>query len=137
MHFDAALNLVWLCLGIAMLALTVYTSTRAARDERRAPWLRLAGAIVIAGTLFPCVSATDDIVWMDRGAQRSEHQSSRGDSTRLLLNFHQASDASLPVGTIRVGCTFVFLAFLLVPVFQLVVRHRTGETGRSPPAWAL
>ena len=137
MHFDAALNLVWLCLGVALLALTVYTSERSARGRKHAPWLRLAGAVVIAGTLFPCVSATDDLVWMERSTPRSEHQNTRSDSTRLLLNFHQASEASLPIGTVKLGCTFVFLGFLLVPVFQSIGRQRTRVTGRSPPAWVF
>ena len=136
-HFDAALNLVWLCLGAVMLILTVYTSARSARAYNRAAWLRLACTVVIAVALFPCVSATDDLVWMERASPRSEHQSSRSDSTRLLLNFHQASEATLPVGTVRVGCTFVLLGFLLVPIFQMIARQQTRETGRSPPAWTL
>ena len=138
MHFEAALNLAWLSLGSVMLALAVY-NLKHRRVARVACWLQLAGVLAIAGTLFPYVSATDDLLWMEANASRSQHESNRTNSgdNRSLVSLYQAADASLPAHTIRLGYVLLIFALLLLPEFRYSACRRGHFMGRSPPPCAV
>ena len=145
MTFDTALNLVWVLVGTAALG------ALAARDVcRRVPlWNRCRRALAVGiacVALFPCVSASDDLVQFER----LKASSLRGDQgidafsvkrvekpalylARLLesLENFQISSAHRLLFTPRL--------LALVGTFsnQGVERPLPSRLGRSPPALAF
>ena len=134
MPFDVALNLAWLGLGSLILALTIGAS-RYLKGRNSVPyWLRIAGAVAIAGALFPFVSATDDLVRMEAIASPTEHQDTRNTgSNNSLLHLYQATEAFLTSGAIRIPYTPVFFAIPRSIAPQSLGYVRLHIAGRSPP----
>ena len=103
-------------------------------------WIQFVGAVAIAGALFPYVSATDDLVWMENLSSRTEHQEGRNAGTSnassSLLALYHAGEAFLISRNIRIACVFVFLAMTLALVIRSFDCSRVHASGRSPPAFA-
>lgn len=137
MHFDVALNVAWLFLGILTFVLMLRASRCVRSKAVSRFWLRIAGAVAIVGTLFPYVSATDDLVWLEASNTRSEHQDSRStgssNSNSGLLSLYHVSQSSVGSGTVRVACVLVFLAMTIAPILRTFSYVSLRPAGRSPP----
>lgn len=135
--FDGALNLAWLVLGAIAFAMLL-PSRFGRRKFVSESWLRLAAVMAIACTLFPYVSATDDLVWFETSSTLSEHQSDRqtdsSNSNSGLLGLYHASQSSVRSGTISVFCILIFLALIVLPALRRYSSVEICTAGRSPPA---
>ena len=134
-HFDAALNLAWLALGAAALGSAIFDS----RDFRSSSASRIITALVFAGLLFPCISASDDLVWMEAVPVPPEHGREHSDTSTAsassgLITLLQAHDSQITGGAIRLTCNFIFLGLVIAPVSFSVSRASSPGVGRSPPA---
>ncbi len=144
MTFDAALNLVWALVGaVALGALAV-------RDvRRRTPfWDRCRGALAVfiaSVALFPCVSASDDLVRFERLQVSSQAASAvasplpekRGEKPALYLARLLESLENFQISTAcRFLVTLFFLALVAAFSHQRVERPLPCPLGRSPPRFA-
>jgi hypothetical protein len=127
-HFDTALNSIWLALGILACA-------RAVRATRRSNGFRVAGVVLLlAALLFPFISATDDVVRIEHLRGQSNHSSSsqRG-PTDDLIRLYQTMDTPLVCAVLRVSLTLFFVLLIATSVVRRIDRSRPFESGRSPP----
>jgi len=142
--FDAALNLVWALVVAAALG------ALAARDvSRRAPLLdgcRRALVVFIAClALFPCVSASDDMVQFERLQVNSRTGGEvvgglpikRGEKPALYLARLLESLENFQISTARqLHLTLCLQALVGTLSDQGVERPLPSRLGRSPPAFA-
>jgi hypothetical protein len=130
--FENILNGVWLLLGfIALIAI------RARSTKSRSPVLCCIGVALVIATLFPIISASDDIIRIQHLERGHESQSQRSNShkrtTDSLIRLYEAMESPLAVTPVRV-CFVLFFAFLIVSLCNPDVRQRTiAQSGRSPP----
>jgi hypothetical protein len=130
-HFDTALNLVWFLLGAMALVATLGLSRRASFDNKR---LHLIGVAAIVVALFPYISATDDVLRIERfGSQQTHENGCKHKTSDDLLRLYETLDSPLISGSCRIALTFIFLSLLVAPVQKLIRRSITLEAGRSPP----
>jgi hypothetical protein len=143
MTFDGALNLVWLLVGAAALGVL------AARDMcRRVPlWDRCRRALAVAiacVALFPCVSASDDLVQFERLKASSLSQdevdalpAKRVENPALYLARLLESLENFQISTVRQLHVTLSLLALVGPFSnQGVERPLPSRLGRSPPVLA-
>ena len=138
MHFDAALNLVWLAIGIGAFASALHAPRRPFLLCRTLSPSQLAGVIVLLGTLFPYVSATDDLVWLEAVNSAAEHSTEHGSGRSQgtlanLLAFAQAQDSAPASRAFRISPAFVEVGIATLPVFRSLARDSAVSVGRSPP----
>ena len=149
MHFDVALNAIWLALGVFALASTV--RARHLRTHQHAPaWLHVSGVALIIAALFPYISATDDVVRIQHmdlrqieshhavaqshEADRSgSHQGDKKSSTETLIRLYEAMDTPVLGTASELVFTLFFLALVIAPLLLTVTREVTLRNGRSPP----
>jgi hypothetical protein len=134
--FETILNAVWLALGA--LALIVMLS-RARKD--RSPLLCCIGVGLVITTLFPVISASDDVIRIQHleKAHNARRNPSDPDSRKRtndnLIRLYEAMESPLAVTPLRISFTLCF-AFLIVPLCSAYARQRTiAQGGRSPPIW--
>jgi len=132
--FDTILNSVWLLLGLFALALII---ARVPKGRSRA--LCCIGVGLIIATLFPVISATDDVIRIEHleHAHRShrDHQTSsnRQALNDTLIRLYEAMDSPLAATPVQISFVLVF-AFLLLLLCEAYARKLTIATnGRSPP----
>lgn len=144
MTFDAALNLLWALMGVGALGALVI------RDARRQAPLgarcRSALAVFIASVaLFPCVSASDDLVRFDRlqvslpatNPVASPLPEKRGPRPALYLARLLESLENFQISaTCRFLITLYFLALVGAFSHRGVERPLPCPFGRSPPRFA-
>jgi hypothetical protein len=127
-HFDTALNSIWLTLGILACA-------GAIRAARRFSGFRVAEVVLVAAALlFPYISTTDDVVRIEhlRG-QNSHSSSSQRGPTDDLVRLYQTMDTPLVCAVLRVSLTLFFVLLIATSVVRCIDRSRPFESGRSPP----
>jgi hypothetical protein len=147
-QFDTALNAIWLVLGAFALANTL--RSRHFRTRSHAPaWLHVSGVALVFATLFPYISATDDVLRIQRADQRitarhdnsrssqadkkSSHEGGKKSSTDALIRLFEAMDTPV-VCTVRKICfTLFFVALVVASVQRIVTREVIFKSGRSPP----
>ena len=135
MHFDTALNLVWVVLGIVALASTI----RAALIRNRHPsavWLHVIGVALIVAALFPYISATDDLVRTENlTSTHRQHQSSSGKKTPNdnLIRLFETLDTPLACATCAIAITFFAVWVVFVPIAGWHRNTVSECVGRSPP----
>jgi len=135
-HFDTALNLVWLLLGFIALASTVRAAIRKSGTNHTSAWLHVIGVALIVATLFPYISATDDLVRSEAlSTQQDQSHSPSGKKSPNdnLIRLFETLDSPLACET----CIFM-LTFLAMWVISLPLARRDGRiapacAGRSPP----
>jgi hypothetical protein len=134
-HFETALNLVWLLLGLLALACTAHAAFRQERERRRAPaWLHIVGVGLIVAALFPYISATDDILRIDRfSAQHDSNRQSNQTKTDDLIRLYEVMDSPLACPVSGVILIFFFVSLVFAPFARLIDRIAPFEAGRSPP----
>lgn len=134
MTFDVILNAAWLLVGLSALAII---QTRVQKGKSRT--LCCIGVGLIVTTLFPVISATDDLIRIQHleRIHQAQHQNSGTSSHKsandTLIRLFEAMDS--PVISKPVEITFTtFFAFLFIPSSQAFARRRTiAQSGRSPP----
>jgi hypothetical protein len=130
-HFDTALNLVWLLLGAIALATTLGLSRRASFNSK---WFHFIGVAAIVVALFPYISATDDVLRIERFGTPQTHESGcKHKASDDLLRLYETLDSPLLCGSCRVALTLIFFSLLAAPVQSLIGRSIPLEAGRSPP----
>ncbi len=136
MHFDTALNLLWVLLGLSALAGTIRTRLRQPSSGNRAPaWLHIAGVALIVAALFPYISATDDVLRIQHFNAQQDHQhpDKKHSSDNNLIRLYETMDTPLiSAAVVLVFCTF-FISLVTTPVNALIDRSEPFESGRSPP----
>ena len=131
MHFDTALNLVWFLLGAMALATTLGLSRRASFNHK---WFHLIGVAAIVVALFPYISATDDVLRIERfEAQQTHENGSKHKTSDDLLRLYETLDSPLLCGSCRIALTLIFVSLVAAPVQNLIGRSIPLEAGRSPP----
>ena len=145
MHFDTALNLVWLFLGLLGLgSISHAIFYRKGEENHRSKRLHVVGLGLIIIALFPYVSATDDVLRIEHFRsqndvaleQNKEHSntSSKGHSqTDDLMRLYEVMDCPLICRVSEISLTFIFVAFTFAPAIRLIDRSAPGCAGRSPP----
>lgn len=135
MHFETALNVIWLLLGLLALACTAHAVFRRTPDERRAPaWLHIVGVGLIVAALFPYISATDDVLRIEHFSSQSDpHHAGKQTKTDDLIRLYEVMDTPLACPVSRVVLTFFFISLVFVPLVRLLDRIAPLQAGRSPP----
>ena len=146
-HFDTALNLVWLLLGFFTLGSVGHAIFfRKAKETRQSKRLHVVGLGLIVIALFPYISATDDVLRIEHYQSQSqiaqeqvkEHSStsSKGHSQMDdLLRLYEVMDSPLICRVCEISLTFIFIAFLFSRSIRLIDLSAPGCAGRSPPAF--
>jgi hypothetical protein len=130
-YFDTALNLVWFLLGTMALVATLGLSRRASFNRK---WFHLIGVAAIVVALFPYISATDDVLRIERfNSQQTHENGGKHKTSDDLLRLYETLDSQLISGSCRIAITLIFLALLAAPVEHLIRRSIPLEAGRSPP----
>jgi hypothetical protein len=131
-HFDTALNLVWLVSGLLALSSTLRASVRCGKS----PWLHVIGVALIVAALFPYISATDDLVRSESlGAQPDKPHSSpaKKSPNSNLIRLYETLDSPLACNTCVLTLTFFTAWMVLTAVLSQVSRVAPAIAGRSPP----
>jgi hypothetical protein len=136
-QFDTTLNIVWFLLGLFAVASGVRTASRRAGGSRR--WPRCLHALAIAlvvAALFPYISASDDVVRVERFSSTHHHDQlpdhkKKGDN---LIRLYEVMDAPLVCEVQRIVLTLAFIALVALPVVAHVERAAPLIAGRSPPS---
>jgi hypothetical protein len=127
-HFDTALNSIWFAMGVLACA-------GAVRATRRSSGFRVAGIVlVVAALLFPYISATDDVVRIERFRGQTSHSSSsqRGPNDDLI-RLYQTMDTPLVCAVVRLSLTLFFVLLIAASIVRRIDRSAPFESGRSPP----
>ncbi|HTU44987.1 MAG TPA: hypothetical protein VMF91_07990 [Bryobacteraceae bacterium] len=135
MHFETALNVAWLLLGLVALACTAHAAFRQKREQGRAPaWLHIVGVGLIVAALFPYISATDDILRIEHfSAQQDSHRQRNQTKIDDLIRLYEVMDSPLACRVSQVTLTFFFFSLVFAPFATLIERIAPFEAGRSPP----
>jgi hypothetical protein len=137
-QFEAALNLIWLVLGVLALASTLRARLNGSLPAHRAPiWLHVCGVALIVAALFPYISATDDVlrvqrmdVQQTRGSHQPPHNKGPIDS---LLRLYEAMDTPVICAAREISLTLIFISVVIIPVLRPLSRNTPLKSGRSPP----
>ncbi len=144
MSFNVALNVAWALMGAAALGTFAFLESRSKLVRGKAPWAYRSFCVLLAVVLlFPCVSASDDLLWFQaiplgtegRGSAGAPFSSKSDEKATLHLarllealgNFQIASIYSLAV-------TLCFCAFLSSPASPSWRRYSPSSVSRAPPA---
>ena len=136
MRFDTTLNLVWACLGVLALIGTFRICLHSKKESGKSRWLLLVGVGLIVTALFPYVSATDDVLRIDRFSD----QHTKSDGTKRhsraddLVRLFETLDTPLVCHIARVSFTFIFVAFVCIYFASRIDRSSPFISVRSPPA---
>ncbi len=136
MAFESILNAAWLWMGIIALIVLCARSFKARNTVSCC-----IGVALIAATLFPIISASDDVIriqHLERAHQAGQNTGQNGNSghkrtTENLIRLYEAMES--PLVPAAVGISFVlFFIFLIRPLCVANVQQRTmASGGRSPP----
>ena len=137
MQFDTALNLVWLVLGVFALASTLRARRQTSVFVRGPVWLHLCGVALIVAALFPYISATDDVLRIQRmDLQQTEghqHQSGNKGSSDALIRLYETMDTPVITVVTQVEFVLLFISLVVAPILRTVDRVTLLQGGRSPP----
>lgn len=135
MHFDTALNLIWLLLGIGALVSTVRSAFHRRGGPKKSPiWLHVVGVALIVIALFPYISATDDVLRVEHLSGQHDQQHSSRHSNDDLIRLYETMDTPLVARSGQVSLTLFFVFLVGVVVQKRIDRSAPYESGRSPPA---
>ncbi len=130
MTFETLLNLVWASVGITGLGLLACSELRNRNERRPQRWRRILAVVFAILVVFPCVSASDDIVSLNALSHRT------GDDrpSAQLERFFGALQSVQPA--MQFQLLFALSLFGLAVVLRRPVRDRylVCDPGRAPPA---
>lgn len=139
MHFEAALNLVWLSLGVLAFAGAIHNTFRdsTGAEQRHRRWLHIVGVGLIVAALFPYISASDDILRVEHfNAQHQNGHSGKHSQNDDLIRLYETMDSPLVCRVCEIALTFCFISLIVTPVARQIDRIAPSEAGRSPPVIA-
>ncbi len=148
---DSVLNLAWLVMGLAALALVVRIEWRRSRDSRSSKSAgnhlpHIVGVAMIVAALFPYISATDDILQIERwhaqtgqpihsqGKHQQPNDAGRRTQSDTLIRLYEAIDSAVFVVRRHVALTLSFVAMTTPVTFETQSRSVPFFAGRSPPS---
>lgn len=144
---DAALNLVWVAMGVAALAGLGFSELRHRGSTTLGARCRRGIAVLIATVaLFPCISASDDLVCLQRlqvgsratAVVRSPSQEKSNQRPfgylALLLEGLENFQVSPPSALVATPCFSALVLPLTSPRFE---RPLPSRAGRAPPRLAF
>jgi hypothetical protein len=133
-HFDTALNLLWLLLGVIALGSTIRAAVRKTSDSRPWTWLHVIGVALIVAALFPYISATDDLVRSESlSTQQDQDHSGKKTPNGNLIRLYEILDTPLVCSTCVLTLTFFAVWVVFLPVTKRDGRAAPAPAGRSPP----
>lgn len=135
MHFDTALNLLWLLLGVIALGSTIRAAIHR-RGDRSSTWLHVIGVALIVAALFPYISATDDLVrseGLSTQQDRDHSSSSQKAPNGNLIRLYEILDSPIVCATCVLTLTFFAVWVIFLPVTERARRFAPASAGRSPP----
>jgi len=137
-HFETALNLVWVLLGGSALINTIHSSfTRNPARTHDSRWLHIVGVALIVAALFPYISATDDVLRIEHfKTHHNPHHPSKQSQNDDLMRLYETMDSPLVGRITEVSVVFFFVSVIFVPVAQAIGRIAPFRAGRSPPLLA-
>jgi hypothetical protein len=131
------LNLMWAGLGLASLVLMAWIDHRNQGIRPfRSRVLRLVGVSLVVATLFPYISATDNMLQIEHvAAEMGGHEQGSNQHQHLndLLRLYDTIDTSLMTHGCSFSLAFVFFSLVVNPVFERCDRSTPNFGGRSPP----
>lgn len=134
MAFETILNALWLLLGLTALLVL----PRRLQGGRSSVLCGIGVSLVVA-TLFPVISASDDVIRIQHLERFHESQHSTRNTTShkratdSLIRLYEAMESPLAATPVRI-CFILFFAFLTVPLCEAYARQGTiSAIGRSPP----
>lgn len=135
MGFDTLLNLLWAVLSLLALAASIRVWLKSKRESGKSRWLLVVGVGLIATALFPYVSATDDVLRIDRqNAQRTKSDAGKHHTrTDDLVRLYDAMDTSVVCRVARLSFALVFLEFVFLSAPVGIDRSTPYAAVRSPP----
>ena len=134
------LNLIWLGVALAAIGAALFSerrriSTRAARGQR------LASVILVTVSLFPCVSASDDVISFAYVSAGLETRSGFGHSvpddsnTNTVIYLALQNLEHLQVTAFyTLLVAFCFFGFVTYLSLKSVLRQLPSFVSRAPPA---
>ena len=139
MTLDAALNLVWAAIGLSSLStLGIFDIRR--RFTASARVRRIAAVLLVSVSLFPCVSASDDLLSASF-FRRFSHQGGFGNipteeeksNQSYLIQVLQALENFQVQRGYGFNIHLVFISLVFVQGLFTSVVERPRPAGRSPP----
>jgi hypothetical protein len=135
-RFDTTLNLLWACLGLLALIGTFRICLRSKKESGKSRWLLFIGVASIVAALFPYVSATDDVLRIDRF--NSQHATPDGTKRHTkaddLVRLFETLDTPLVCRVAGISLIFVFVAFVPAYFETGIDRSVPLASVRSPPS---
>jgi hypothetical protein len=137
-QFDTALNVVWLALGVIALATTMRAALcRYPRQKASAARPHIVGVALIVATLFPYISATDDVLRAQHfSAQHARDHAGKHNRIDNLMRLYEAMDNPLVAEARKIVLVFFFVFLICTPVIGTINRSVPLQAGRSPPSLA-
>ncbi len=134
MHFDTALNLVWLVLGVIALGSTARVALRDAAN-RSSACLHIIGVALIVAALFPYISATDDLVRSEEVSSHQGHDRAPAKKTpnNNLVRLYETLDSPLACAKCVLTLTLLAIWIVFLPAPKQYRRAAPSWNGRSPP----
>ena len=110
---------------------------RSEKESAKSRWLLLVGVALIVAALFPYVSATDDVLRIDRfSGQHTQHDGTkRHNKADDLERLFETLDTPLVCRIAGVCLIFIFVAFVTVHFESRIDRSTPRTAGRSPPTF--
>jgi hypothetical protein len=143
MHFDTALNIVWAFVGVVALGALGVSELRRGADTLQSRCRRGIAVLVATVALFPCISASDDLVCLEQlqigSAKRAEFAKGQSQESNQQLGLSLALQLeSLENFQISSIC----FDHVTVSQFARVGPHATrccerplpSRAGRAPPS---
>ncbi|HEV2349966.1 MAG TPA: hypothetical protein VG028_09005 [Terriglobia bacterium] len=146
MQFETALNLVWAVVGVAALAVAGISEVRRRAATLRSRCRRVIAVLVATVALFPCISASDDLVCLETlqpgTAARAEYagpQSSIPRSApRIYLALRLEVIGNFQISVARSFLTTLFASSTVAPAaVQCSDRPLPSHPGRAPPRLSI
>lgn len=145
MNLSALLNLIWAAIAATALGCLAYAEFRS-RNRRRSCLRRAVSVLIAAFLLFPCVSASDDWLWVRALPLRPE--SGRGAGTSPINKSDEKASINLArlleaVGNFQVAgiyslpFTACFFFLFRLPNRKLRTLRLSSRAGRDPPVFSL
>ena len=134
-----ALNLIWLLVALAALA-TVLGSERKRTSTRAARSRRLVSVLLVTVSLFPCVSASDDVVNFSYVSAGLETRSGFGHSapdhsntnTEIYLALQNLEHLQV-TAFYTLFVAFSFFGFVFFSAPRSILRRLPSFVSRGPP----
>lgn len=141
-HLTTALNVIWATFGFLTLLAFAIAERRGILVSGGSRTRRLAAVSVIVLSLFPCVSASDDILGLSELGVKARHRTSTNgtlpDKSSLQLSHLLQALENLQIAAIFFfACVSLCFGFLFFVGHKSMARQLPCLLGRAPPVEIL